>query len=490
MDASQHDYTVAVAGLEGWSGGRTCAEVEEYAPAQPWPPTETPKPPPPPKLFQEPVDSPAPSDPGQMSTDYKSVERSGRPETGNGPTRPRGKKARYTPYQQGLRRLQVREFARDHYLAAKALSVRTVGLVNDLLAHLARFHGQTTVRELTGDFFQGFRDYLVGLIADGEMGAANANKQLRQLKALANRATTKGEFKQRNHFNDFLPEKKPQPHALNPGEGWKIREAARRVSGFVGSVPAGVWWLAWYLTMSRAGNRLTALMKAQRGDYQHGVLWLRADNQKQDEDQRLALPGYCHGPIEDLLAAHDEPLLFPWPWDRPKPGKEATWNTLFRRFRAILATAGIATKKGVLTRIFRQTAGTVVEELGGSGMKLLGHSTPGVFKKHYQDPSRGPVTRDAPVDPRGPAAPAAARQTAHLIREGGRMKGFSGGQMKRSTPTVRRKAPATRRKARPVRRAARKGASYSARELEAFRYAAWTAGGVASGMIILWLLIH
>ena len=83
-------------------------------------------------------------------------------------------------------------------------------------------------------------------------------------------------------------------------------------------MPAGVWWLAWYLTMSRAGNRLTALMKAQRGDYQHGVIWLRADNQKQDEDQRLALPDYCHGAIEDLLAAHDEPLLFPWPFDQPE----------------------------------------------------------------------------------------------------------------------------------------------------------------------------
>ena len=133
----------------------------------------------------------------------------------------------------------MREFARDQYIALKRLSVGTVGLVNDLLAHLARFHGQTFVRELSDDFLHRFQAYLLSLIADGEMGPSNANKNLRQLKAIGNQAAKKGVLKRRIYFNDFLEEPKPQPHALTPEEYWKIGEAARAVNGFVGHVPAG-----------------------------------------------------------------------------------------------------------------------------------------------------------------------------------------------------------------------------------------------------------
>ena len=101
-----------------------------------------------------------------------------------------------------------------------------MGLVNDLLGHLARFHGQTTVRDLgRPDFFKQFRDYLVGLIAEKEMGPATPTRTCRQLKAIANRAATKGALAARNTFNDFLPEPKPRPHALSPAE---IGKSARR----------------------------------------------------------------------------------------------------------------------------------------------------------------------------------------------------------------------------------------------------------------------
>ena len=338
---------------------------------------------------------PLSSDNGQKGTDYRSVTRAAPPA---GP-KPRLQKSRYDERETALRGLTVRCFVRDQYLAAKRLSVSTVAICNDLLGHLARCRGETLVRDLGDKLLFSLRDYFLGLIADEDLGPATANKYLRQLKAIGNHAAKIRLLRTRLTFNAWLPEDKPKPKALTTEEYWRIGQAARAVNGLVANVPAGVWWYAWYLTMSRIGNRLTALMLAKRGDYKHGILWLRAENQKQGEDQRLALPDYCHAAIEDLLAAHDGERLFPWPWDVPKPGKRSTWKVLFRRFRKILDAADIDLKPGVLTRVFRQTAATMVESLGGSGAKLCGHSSPAVTKKHYLDPSRGPITREALLIP-------------------------------------------------------------------------------------------
>jgi integrase len=325
----------------------------------------------------------------------------------------RVKKSRYNERQQALRGLTVREFSRDHYIAIKGLSVSTIGLVNDLLGHMSRCRGQTAVRELNDELLYELRDYFLTQIADGEMGAANANKNLRQLKAVGNHAFKERLLKAKLTFNAFLPETKPQPKALSPEEYWRIGDAARKVNGFVGRVPAGLWWYAWYLTMSRIGNRLTALMLSERGDYQHGVLHLKAENQKQDEDQRLELPVYARPAIEDLLAAHDEPRLFPWPYDRAQPGRRSTWKRLFTHFRQkILVPAGITLKPGVLTRVFRQTVATRIDSLGGDASLQLGHSSQAITDKYYKDKSQAPVIKGALLIPEDrPPAPPPGKQT-------------------------------------------------------------------------------
>lgn len=373
-------------------------------------------------LFPNPLDSAVTTQNGQRGGDYKSPPRSEPPETGNGPTRSGNgaraetiKKSRYSERQQRLRGLLLREFARNHYLTPRNLSGAVVKITNTLLGHLARCRGETHVRDVRDELLWEMKDYFSGLIADGELGANQANKNLRTLKAIGNCAATMRLIRGRLTFNDFLATKNPEPKALALDDLWKINRAAQAVRGFVGDarqhgyeVPARLWWPAWYLTMSRVGNRLTAMMLSERRDYQHGVLHLRAENQKQDEDQRMALPDYVQPAVEDLLAAHDQARIFPWPFDQPKTGQPCNWKTLSKHFRQkLLQPAGITLPKGVLTRVFRRTAGSMVESLGGSGSKLLGHSNPSVFKKFYQDKSMGPITKDACLIPadRPPAPP-------------------------------------------------------------------------------------
>lgn len=440
MDAIE---TVEFTGtLAGWIGGGTCAVAEGFAPAGPFP--DGPQPPPPkpaqagtPALFPASPEPPAQVKMGCGEPDCESGSRSGRPETESGPTRKGGKRPRYTERQQGLRSLSVREFARDHYIAARALGPSDIENVNALLSHLGRCRGQTLVRELSDELLYEVRDYFLVLIADRECGPANANKNLRYLRAIANYAARERLLKARLTFSAFLPVPKPRPKALTEGECAKIGQAARAVTGFVGekkrdgyAIPAGVWWYAWYQVMSRVGNRITALMKAPRGDYLSGqvvtidgrkmiggVIWLREENQKQKADQRLAVPDYVAAAVEDLLQAHDEPLLFPWPHDKRREDQKPNWKTLYAHFRKkILAPAGVSTPKGVVTRVFRRTAGTWVEKLGGSGRRHLGHSSDSVFKTFYQDPSQGPVTTDACLIPED-KAPAPLGQLTLFVKD-------------------------------------------------------------------------
>jgi integrase len=371
-------------------------------------------------LFPPCPEPPAPSDSGQRLPDQSSGYRARPVDRENEPTRTRVKKSHYTPREQALRGLQVREFIRDQYLPTHRLKVSTLDDLNVLLGHLARCRGQTFVRELNDELLQSALDYFLTQIADGEMGAANANKNLRYLKSLANYAHLKKLVRRPITFSDFLEEPRPEPRALTREEYWKIGQAARAVTGAVSGVPAPTWWYAWYLTMSRVGNRLTAMMYAERRHYQHGVLHLIADNQKQDEDQRLQLPDYAQPAIEDLLAAHDQPRIFPWPFDKPKPGKRQNWKTLFSHFRAkLVKPAGIELKPGVLTRVFRQTVATMIDCAGGNATKQLGHSSPVITKKHYLDKSQTPVTTGALLIPQDqPPPPPPGKQQTLFAKDG------------------------------------------------------------------------
>src|SRR5208282_3250101 len=110
-------------------------------------------------LFANYAEPPDTTENWRRGGDYKSPPHLERLETGNGPTRPREKKARYTERQQGLRGLHLREFARNHYLTPRNLSGAVVKITNTLLCHLARCRGQTCVRDVCDELLWELKDY-------------------------------------------------------------------------------------------------------------------------------------------------------------------------------------------------------------------------------------------------------------------------------------------------------------------------------------------
>ena len=147
------------------------------------------------------------------------------------------------------------------------------------------------------------------------------------------------------------------------------------------------------------------MMKAERGDFQNGVFWLKRKNQKQKRDQKIELPRRSCAAIEDLLALHDQPRIFPWPFDAPKPGKRSTWKTFFKHFeKHLIKPAGLVLQSGVKTRQFRRTAATLIDDAGGNAQEHCDHSTSAVTRSAYIPHDRVKVTRQSRLIPE-PEAP-------------------------------------------------------------------------------------
>lgn len=397
MDADQTlDYAVTYAGLDGWAGGVRCqvsgVREEKAASAGVRSILPTPQP----TLFP---DSPAPSNTEARPPDYNPVTAQDLGNDAKNPPDRARKRQRFKPRERRLRDLEVSSYVRDHYITEKGLADSTAGLVNDCLMHVTRSRGELRVKGLTLELLFDMRDYFLGLIADGDLKPATANKHLRQLRAIANHAATDRLVKP-VLFRKMFIVPKPNPEAWTADQYQKIEAASRVVTGSVGKVPAAIWWCAWWRTISRAGCRISAMMLAARGDYRNGVLWLRAENQKQDEDQRIALPPRSCLAVEELLHAHDDARLFPWPFDHVRDGSKTNWKTLFNHFQKLLLDpCGITVPSGVKTRMCRRTAATVVQESGGSGQRLCGHKSASTTNTHYIPHDRVPVTKDALLIP-------------------------------------------------------------------------------------------
>jgi integrase len=173
----------------------------------------------------------------------------------------------------------------------------------------------------------------------------------------------------------------------------------------VGDVAADAWWTAWVLVAARLGCRITAQMLVERHDYdpQSRSLLLRRENQKQKRDQRIALPPRAAEAVERLLAAHHDPLIFPWPHDPPLKNGRRKWKTLSAHLvKRLLTPSGLSLPKGVKTRQFRRTAATIVAENGGNAQELLGHSSPRTTER-YKDRRRRPICRQSLCIPDGTA---------------------------------------------------------------------------------------
>jgi integrase len=336
-------------------------------------------------------------------------------------SKPKWRETRFAQRERHLRAMSVREYC-ERFYARESRGRGVAGSTKDnclvMCNHLVAWRGGTTVRDVTTELLYGFRDWFLDRVQDPnkpedaeKISAYTANEYLRYLRAIGNHAA-KQRLVRPIQFSNFFPQSEPDATAWTPAEIGRILDAARQVPGFVGrqakhgyQIPAAVWWFAWVRAIAWAGCRMNALMLSERDAFQNGVLWLKRRNQKQKRDQRIELPPKSCAAIEDLLAIHDQAKIFPWPYDRPKPGKRSCWKAFFAHFdKHLLKPCGLKLPRGVKTRMFRRTAATLVDDAGGNAQELCDHRSRKTTETHYIPHDRVRVTRQARLIPEPDAA--------------------------------------------------------------------------------------
>jgi integrase len=240
------------------------------------------------------------------------------------------------------------------------------------------------------------------------MSPATANIRLRQLRAIWNHAARwhwpdtgrKWRIVKRPPPMQFFTEVETEVNAWTIAQLAAIEEQARKQVGHVGTSLANVFWTALHLLFSRIASRETATLLARREDYnpEARTIRLRAETQKQRQDQSFVLPQGVATAIDRLLASHDHPLIFGcWPYDPPvKSTGRRKWRVLENHWKKRLVfPAGLSLQKGVGLRQYRRSGATICDENGGNAQELLGHSSPKTTERHYKDRKRKRACRQS-----------------------------------------------------------------------------------------------
>lgn len=158
-----------------------------------------------------------------------------------------------------------------------------------------------------------------------------------------------------------LPQRTPT--SWTTAELQRLFLAAGKTTGFIGGVPAAVWWGALLALALESGERIGALLQCQRADLRGELLTVpaaarkgrRADRVVPLSPEMLALLARAH--------AAGRPELLWWPLNR---------SYLWTRLQSILAAAGLSGKRVGFHQL-RRTGATLFDAAGGSAAAYLGH---------------------------------------------------------------------------------------------------------------------
>lgn len=172
------------------------------------------------------------------------------------------------------------------------------------------------------------------------------------------------------------------PEAWSLEEFGRLLRAASETEGWIGSVPASIWWPPLLLLLFDTGLRINAvLMLAPSALDAHGWLTVPAEFQKQKTAQSMHLHADTLRSLMGLRASGDR--LFPTPWKSPVV-------QLRRRFRRIVKRAGLPSGPRDMFHKIRRTTATYIADATCDEMaqRQLGHSSVSLTRAAYIDPRK------------------------------------------------------------------------------------------------------
>lgn len=179
------------------------------------------------------------------------------------------------------------------------------------------------------------------------------------------------------------PELVPQrtPRALTADELHRVAAAAASLRGWIGPVPAGLWFATLVGVLLYTGERITATLSVPRDRWRRPWLVVPPHTRKGRRQERVyELPPWTADQVDELLRAHGAPVLFPWP---------CSGTALRKRWRTIMKRAGLGEGREFTPHVMRRTcASHLAAATGGADVatRHLGHSSDAVTRRSYLDP--------------------------------------------------------------------------------------------------------
>lgn len=200
-----------------------------------------------------------------------------------------------------------------------------------------------------------------------------AEKERTQLLALAHLAFVRGVIK-------VMPCVPPSPLPDRIPVAWSVEQlsslmrAAAETPGFVGSVPAGIWFSALLRVLWESAERVGAVLACAPADFSPPRLYVRAENRKGGKRDRY----YTLSPQTCALVsqAAGTSRLFEWP---------GCASHLWQRFKKIVSRAGLNSGRDSAFHALRRSAASHYEAAGGDAAALLDHSSRRITRRWYLD---------------------------------------------------------------------------------------------------------
>lgn len=246
-----------------------------------------------------------------------------------------------------------------------------------LLRHAIRQYSKWIGRPATLEDFEDLKvsQYLAARSA--KLQPLSVARERSGLVALWNLAQARGLVKLRPCVSpELIPEKTPR--ALTAEELERLADACRSARGWVGPIEAGVWFSALLGALFYSGERITALLRTPRANWQSPFLSVPAAARKGRKHGRTyeLPPEVCE--LVSQAAAHSGPYVFWWP---------ASSTALRKRWRAIGRRAGLGDSREVQFHCLRRSFASHIAAVAGGARarEALGHSSEAVTRR-YLDP--------------------------------------------------------------------------------------------------------
>lgn len=173
---------------------------------------------------------------------------------------------------------------------------------------------------------------------------------------------------------ELIPERTPR--GFTADELAALVASCREARGWVGPVPADVWFAGLAGTLFYSGERISAVLRVPRLNWRRPWLDVPAEARKGRRKPMVHELPPDVADLVDRIANHDGPTVFWW---------RASDTALRKRWKVITRRAGLGDGRDVQFHALRRSFASHLTAAGGDAREGLGHASERTTRK-YLDP--------------------------------------------------------------------------------------------------------